>query len=277
MKYLLIVITIILLVLRQIANSATVDYTIAPLTAMNSSADDYAPGFMQQKGVLTFSSERNGTAALFFQDNNSAQEFSGTFNKHGAHRAFVSFCNSGEAVGVKFYQHNTQAQPGITTVICDSSSANEGLPILILNGNYFVSHPTLSPDGTRLAFVSNRPGGVGGLDIWVSDRREGREWTEPVLLSTTVNSTSDEITPVFLSNDSLTYASNGYGGLGGFDVFITVNREGKWTEPEPLELVNSEFDDSDCTKLPDGSWVFATNRPGGLGNLDLWIAKPRFN
>lgn len=275
MKILLFLITLIIVLLSRFANSAPLEYSVEPMLGVNSEFDDYAPCAHYKNGILTFSSDRTGTSALFFQEGTKAREFSGTFNKSGAHRAFVSFSTSGEAFGVKFYQHITQAQPGITTVLCDSDNANEGLPVSILNGDFFVSHPTISPDGTRLVFVSNRPGGVGGLDIWVSDRREGRDWTEPVLLSTTVNSTGDEITPVFVSNDSLTYASNGYGGLGGFDVFITVNREGRWTEPEPLEAVNSEFDDSDCAKMPDGSWVFATNRPGGIGKLDLWVAKPK--
>ena len=136
------------------------------------------------------------------------------------------------------------------------------------------SHPAVSPDGTRLVFASDKPGS-SQLDFWVAERTTERTWSEPVLLSPLINSAANEITPFFVSNDSLIYASNGYGGKGGYDLFLSVYRSGAWQEPQPLEWLNSEFDDSDATMLPDGTIVFASNRPGGQGGLDLYIARKR--
>ncbi len=246
-----------------------------PFTELNSSADDYAPSWDAQRKRLTWTTSRSGWAEIWLSDINGggAHKAEGTFNASGRHRSYVSFGRDGEAVGVAFVRGERQSYPTIVTVPLDNNQLNLGHPVTVLEGEAFTSQPTLSPDGTRLVFVSDRPGGVGKLDLWVCDRRGQIDWSEPVLLSTIINSPGDEITPTFISNDSLVYASNGYGGKGGFDLFLIVLREGAWQEPEPLSALNSEFDESDLAILDTGDLIFASNRPGGLGGLDLWVVR----
>jgi hypothetical protein len=241
-------------------------------TALNSDADDYAPVYDPAFQRLLFTSERSGWATVYGSE--SLKAISGTFNKSGQHRAFITFTENGEAFGAVFIQQVRQSYQGIVSVLRSDEALNAGVPIAGLHGEYFASHPAVSPDGTRLIFASNRQGSAQ-LDFWISDRTTERTWSEPVLLSPLINSTANEITPFFISNDSLLYASNGYGGKGGYDLFLSIYREGAWQEPEPLEWLNSEFDDSDATMLPDGTIVFASNRPGGQGGLDLYIVRKR--
>jgi len=248
-------------------------YTEPTLFALkNSEADDYAPVYDPLLNRLLFTSERSGWATVYTGD--VPTPIAGTFNKSGQHRAFLTFTASGEAFGAVFVQQTRQSYQGIVSVLRIDSALNAGIPILGLYGEFFASHPTISPDGTRLVFSSNKQGSAQ-LDFWVAERTTERTWSEPVLLSPFINSLGNEITPYFVSNDSLLYASNGYGGKGGYDLFLSIYRDGVWQEPEPLEWLNSEFDDSDATILPDGTIVFASNRPGGQGGLDLYLVRRR--
>lgn len=256
------------------------------LVGANTAANDYAPVWQEQHQRLLCTSERSGVAAVWqipFELHSGtelpipvpASQVDGSFNMPGRWRAYVSFGHNGEAVGVAFIMHEAQAWPTIVTVPVDELSLNEGHPISTIVHNGFDSQPALSPDGTRLVYVSDREGGEGNLDLWVCDRRSDLDWEVPVQLSSKVNSEGDEITPFFLSNDSLIYASDGYGGKGGFDLFLVVLRDGVWQDPLPLDWFNSEFNESDPAMLPDRSFVFSTDRPGGAGMLDLWISKKK--
>ncbi|MBK6760347.1 MAG: PD40 domain-containing protein [Ignavibacteria bacterium] len=257
-----------------LANSAV--QAPVPVESCNTSSSEYAPNFDPRSGYMVFTSERSGTAAVYrimMQPGTKAEPFPGTFNSEDQHRGFISFTSSGEAVGVAYGQYEEQSFPGIVTAPRDNGALNLGHPLTALNGPFFVSHPAISPDGTRLVFVSDRVGGEGGLDLWISDRRDDLSWSTPIGLGRAVNSIEDEISPTFLSADTLLFASNGIGGKGGFDIFFSIFRDGAWQEPIPLDWLNTEFDESDCIILPDGSQVFASNRPGGAGGLDLWVAK----
>ncbi len=247
-----------------------------PLATCNSAESDYAPAYDPLTRTLVFTSERGGTACVYrcaMNSEGAAQRVAGTFNCDGEQRAFVALTDAGDGVGVAYATYDAQAYAGIVTVPREGADLNMGHAITAINGPFFVSHPAIAPDGSRIVFASTRPGGEGGVDLWVSELREDRTWSVPVNLGSTVNTGDDEITPSFASADTLLYATNGQGGLGGFDIFMTVYRNGAWQEPLPLDWLNSEFDDSDGIILPDGSYVFASTRPGGAGGLDLWIMR----
>ena len=254
------------------------DYeTPAPFSALNSEANDYAPSYDKSRGRLFYTTERSGVSEqwVLSKGDTTSMKVNGTFNADGHHRAFVSFGSGDEAVGVAFFPGERQSFPTVVTIPLDNGSLNIGHPIPSLRSDDFTSQPALSPDGTKLVVVSDRAGSEGGLDLWVCDRLTNNEWSEPVQLSSLVNSAGDEISPTFISADTLVYASNGYGGKGGFDLFLVILRDGAWQEPEPLAWFNSEFDESDLTVLDDWTVIFASNRPGGIGGLDLWISRRR--
>ncbi len=104
---------------------------------------------------------------------------------------------------------------------------NMGKPI---NTAYRETQPSITPDGRTLYFSSDRPGGKGNHDIWVSYKDSADHWTVPENLGDSINSPGTEMSPfIHPDNQSLYFSSDGLIGLGGFDIFVSRrNKEGKW-------------------------------------------------
>ncbi|MBD78805.1 MAG: hypothetical protein CL840_07785 [Crocinitomicaceae bacterium] len=104
-----------------------------------------------------------------------------------------------------------------------------------INSEAYESQPSLSADGRTLYFVSDREGGIGGLDIYVSHKIDENHWDTPVNLGSLINTEENEGSPFFHPNGvSLFFASKGHVGMGGYDLFLSEMEEGKWTEPRNL-------------------------------------------
>ncbi len=129
------------------------------------------------------------------------------------------------------------------------------------NERYNLMHPSLSRNGQLLFFSSNMQGGEGGYDLYVS-RREGNTWSEPLNLGPVVNTRRNEVVPVIHPNGRLFFSSNGYRGLGGYDLFYTENINGQWIPPEHLDApINSRRNDIGLITDDDfKSGYFASNR-----------------
>ncbi len=112
-----------------------------------------------------------------------------------------------------------------------------------INSHYWESQPSLSADGRTLYFSSNRPGGNGGRDLWVSNFEEPR-WTKPKNLGNKVNTFKDETTPFIHPNgETLFFSSNGHIGMGGFDLVRSDRIDSSWTEVENLGYPTNSFND----------------------------------
>jgi len=129
---------------------------------------------------------------------------------------------------------------------------------------------TLNPSGTILYFASNRPGGFGGFDIYVSYFKDG-QWTYPENLGPRINSSGNEVTPYF-DGTTLYYASDYHKGLGGLDVFSASVTDGRWNNPVNMgNGINSPEDDFYFIKHPDrASYYITSNRIGGRGSYDIY-------
>ncbi|MDW8228855.1 MAG: carboxypeptidase regulatory-like domain-containing protein [Saprospiraceae bacterium] len=139
------------------------------------------------------------------------------------------------------------------------------------NGSdYATGFPYLSADGNTLYFASDRPGGMGGWDLYVSTWN-GSAWSVPKNLGAPINTPGNEITP-FVEDDILYFASDWHPGLGGFDVFrIELSDFGT---PQVFHLgtgINSSRDDYGFIfDARSGYGYLTSNRPGGRGHEDLW-------
>jgi len=143
---------------------------------------------------------------------------------------------------------------------------------------YSICHPTLSPDGSRLYFASESPGGYGGLDLYVSENKAGI-WTAPMNLGENVNSAGNELFPFIHDDGTLYFASNGHAGLGGLDIFSTVRTDNaEMEEEEAWDFVqnvgkpfNSSVDDFGLILDVTGTSGFLTSRrEGGYGEDDIY-------
>jgi outer membrane protein OmpA-like peptidoglycan-associated protein len=136
------------------------------------------------------------------------------------------------------------------------------------------SQPSISSDGRTLYFISDRPGGSGGYDIYKSVKNEKEEWGSPVNLGPRINSTGNEKSP-FIHPDGKTlyFSTDGRMGLGGFDIFYSrLDTSGNWSKPKNIGYpINSREDEVGFFVSTDGSHgFFASNKLKGKGGWDLY-------
>ena len=137
------------------------------------------------------------------------------------------------------------------------------------DGANMYAHPAWSPDGTRLYFTSDMPGGYGGMDLWYI-RRNGTTWEyPPVNMGPMVNSAGDDVFPSLKGNDTLFFASDAHITFGGLDVLFTVrDSTGAWGAPMHLDYpLNSQSDDFALTFNPDGKSGFVSSDRYGYDRL----------
>ncbi len=150
-----------------------------------------------------------------------------------------------------------------------------------INTPGFEGMPSLSSDNRELYFVSNRPGGYGGLDIW-SSRFEHGLWQVPRNLGPAINSAGDESAPYICADGTTLYfASNGRGGMGGSDLFISRKTDDTtWTTAENLGMpLKTPFEEASLSLNRAGDTaLFASDRDSLAGNFDLYQypLPPRF-
>jgi hypothetical protein len=116
-------------------------------------------------------------------------------------------------------------------------------PFTYNNPLYSYCTPALTPDGERIYFSSDMPGGNGGMDLYYCDRRNN-DWDRPVNLGPVINTTKNESFPFACKYGRLYFASDGHKGFGGKDLFYTQEINGEWINPVHLDsAINSTADD----------------------------------
>jgi len=140
---------------------------------------------------------------------------------------------------------------------------------------HFDSQPTLDATGTHIYFVSDRPGGDGGTDIWYSERTSptSNDWIAPQPLPEPVNSPCDELSPFILASDpnTLYFSSNGHETVGGYDLFKTHITNGRYSVPENLgKPINTASDEVFPSALNDTAFFWSSNVPASVAGMNLY-------
>lgn len=142
-----------------------------------------------------------------------------------------------------------------------------------INTQSHESHATFSPDGNKLFYVSDKPGGYGKHDIYVSQKDEKGRWKEGENLGVSVNTPLDEAS-VFMHSDGKTlyFSSKGHNTMGGYDLFKTELQNGEWTKPENLGYpVNTAGNEVFITVSNDSKYAYiSSERSGGYGCQDIY-------
>lgn len=255
--------------------------------SINSVDDDYFPSFSTVRKDLIITRRSNGLNEDFFistldscGDWSKARDMGFPLNSPFPECAQVRSYNDKYMI----YQKCDNRSPnGWEMGGCDlylSYATAQGWSVprpfgYTINTTAYEGMPALAPDETALYFVSDRPGGYGGKDIWVSHFKEGY-WQVPENLGPGINTDKDEGTPVIAADaKTLYFSSRGHSGFGGFDMFVSRLQEGKWQKAMNLGTpVNSNYDELSGTVLLSGDTMyFASNRPGGYGGLDIYTTE----
>jgi hypothetical protein len=265
---------------------------------VNTEYAEYFPFFTLNEGALYFSSNRKGTTGNQPDKNGSypadifmSEVKSGSFAKARNIGTSVNTAFSEEICGlsndgkVLFVFVDNFESHGISDVYMSIAKGKQFPKPTILGKNvdtekYNESSACLSYDGTTLFFASDRPGGKGGKDIYISQKLPNGDWGIAVNAGPNINSPFDEEFPN-LSTDGKTFyfASRGHNSIGGYDVFKSLfNEETKdWDEAKNIGYPINTVDDNTTfavTKSGREAYV-STYRPDGLGDLDIY--KVTFN
>ncbi|HEY6160456.1 MAG TPA: OmpA family protein, partial [Bacteroidia bacterium] len=270
---------------------------------VNSEYAEYAPVVNEGDSVLLFTARnKNNTGnkrdyrdEKFFEDMYIAHKSGSTFGKP------EKFTQSDKYVGLI---PNSRMHDAVVSLSLDEKqlitykenklwisqlkdakwTGPEVLPQNINVGKY-QPHASLGKDGKTIYFSSDKPGGYGGLDIYMCMLGADGKWSEPVNLGPTVNTERDEDSPTLSFDDKvLFFSSKGHSGIGGYDIYKSVwdASSGKWGEAENMGVpVNSAGDDIYYKPSNDGTHAyFASYRVQGLGDMDIYrqgfVKKPLF-
>ncbi len=274
------------------------------LMSINSPKQDFGPAFFKD-GKILFCSNRESVTAYRKQDNWTQANFLQIYETEtdGSGNSVSSKPIKGKANG-KYHEGPSSFNPTLNELYITrsnyvkrkpSSSADKTVKLKIFKLSYLqdkgtfsteiteavpfndkeysVSHPSLSADGKQLYFASDKPGGLGGVDIYVAERQIGGTWGVPVNLGPSVNTQGDEMFPFFSADSTLYFSSNGHTGLGGLDVYSTrKSTAGDWTKGENLGYpINTNKDDFGYIIEPENKFGYlVSNRPGGIGEDDIY-------
>lgn len=139
---------------------------------------------------------------------------------------------------------------------------------------YSLGHASLSMDGKTLYFASDMPGGVGGVDIWFSEKQQDGSWGKPKNAGPAVNTEGDEMFPS-IHESTLYFSSNGHIGMGGLDLYKAEGKHAAFSKPINLGYPLNSAGDDFCFVLADSTpnyyrGYLSSNRKGGQGSDDIY-------
>ena len=148
-----------------------------------------------------------------------------------------------------------------------------------INTKYWEGSCSVTADRKYLFFASERPGGFGGKDIYISERQADGQWGPATNLGPKINTKQDDDAP-FIHPDGITlfFSSEGHNSIGGFDIMFSIKKDGDWTIPMNMGYpLNTTDDDLFYIITPKGDLgYFSSNRNnlGGKGGFDIYTVTP---
>ncbi|RYY44407.1 MAG: flagellar motor protein MotB [Chitinophagaceae bacterium] len=259
-------------------------YVFAPKNmgdAINSTALEYFPSFTIDGSKMIFTRRLDGDEDFYESNNNNgnwtpAAPLAGKINTNlneGAQNIsqdgewlIFTGCNYPEGAGSCDLYIAYKMKNGSWT-----EAENMGPAI---NTEFWESSPSLSPDKRHLYFSSNRLGGLGGKDIWMSTRQANGKWGKPVNLGPGINTKSDEGCPfIHADNQTLYFNSNGHEGYGLTDLYLSKRTSDEsWGPAVNLGYpINTIDDEGSLIVSSDGKTAFyASDGMDTKGGLDLY-------
>ena len=275
-----------------IVNPSNVDI-INVGSAINSEWPDYGPVLNEEETMMVFTSRRReeNRNEDVDKDNFPFEDVFIAFKENGQWQRAK---NIGEVINTLYHDSNLGLSPDAKSIYLFGEDENGGGDIyvsdLLDDGSYTVPHPiseninssfsensiSVSPDGKTAFFSSDRPGGIGGIDIYMSVKDSKGNWGVSKNLGSVINTEFDDDGP-FIDYDGKTlyFSSKGRKGMGGYDIFRSVFDEatGEWSEPINLGFpINTPDNDIYFVSTKDGKrGYYASVREDGLGYNDIYM------
>ena len=210
----------------------------------------------------------------------SKGEFDGTFNVENTHLGNATINENGKRIYFTLCQKNWRNKVVCQLYYSDKESGKwqEAVKMndMINMPNYTTTQPSIGRESKKnhevLYFVSDRPKGKGGLDIWYTEyNRKKKKYSAPKNAGSRINTVGTEFTPYYdISTHQLFFSSDGRVGIGGLDVFSATGEKSRWEDAQHLKKeINSSADDFDYTYSPNHKGGFlVSNRKGGVALLN---------
>ena len=252
---------------------------------INTKYDEHSPIISADESVLLFTSKRKngnekaGINGQYLENIYTSENVNGVwdtatniFPDNNTNIATISMSVDGQTLFI-YKDDNGDGNIYMSKLNGETWTKPEKLPETI-NSEYKESSASLSPDGNTLYFTSNRPGGFGGMDIYMSKKLPNGKWGQAQNLGKPINTEYDEESP-FIHYDGVTlfYSSNGQENMGGYDILFTMNEDGNWTQPSNIGYpINTTDDDVFYMPTPDGKRAYyASIKKDGFGGSDIYL------
>ena len=256
--------------------------------AINSPFEDYAPVLTEDEKLIVFTSRR---PAGNLSDKTSAdgKYFEDVFFSYWQDGNWSAAKNMDRPVNTPFHDSDlalsadgkqlflyTDENEG-DILVSDLINGKWSQPQLLpspINTRYHESSVSISSDGKKIFVASERPGGLGGSDIYVTEKNKFGQWGPATNLGPSVNSAWDDDSP-FIDYDGniLYFSSTGHNSMGGYDIFRSLRKPGKWSIAENLGFpINTPGPDSYFVSTKDGKrGYYSSVREEGFGEEDIYL------
>lgn len=255
--------------------------------ALNSSYDEHSPVVALDESSIFFTSNRPDPE-MKDEDGRYFENIYVSYWRDGAwtaaekldlpglyygHRATVSVSADGQVLN--FYQNDGMIGNLYQTKYRFGEWTEPEAYPMPINSQFNETHASTSFDQNSIWFTSDRPGGYGGKDIYVSHKLPDGSWGQPINAGPNINTPYDEESP-YLQSDGKTlyFSSEGHNSMGGFDIFMSeLDENGEWGKPSNIGYpINTPGDDIFFMPTPDGQRVYYASRQlGGTGSTDIYL------
>jgi len=259
---------------------------------INSSFDDYYPFVPADESFLVFSSKRGGGGKQKVTANSFAPSIYISFSKDGQFQPATNIGppidqpgKSAEAAGLSkegdemlFYYFDKKGYGSICTSTDENGknfTAPVELPEVINQKGQHQIAASITADGSMIYFASDRPGGLGGIDIYSAKKLPNGSWGTPQNLGPVINTPSNEDFPnISPDGKTLYFSSQGHTGMGGYDIFKATwnDSASRWEAVQNMGYpINTPDDDMNFRLSTSGRYGYISQvRKGGLGGLDIY-------
>ncbi|HXB40765.1 MAG TPA: OmpA family protein [Bacteroidia bacterium] len=259
-------------------------------STVNSTYADYSPVLSADQKTIFFTSRRQNSKGG--QKDVEGNYFEDIYMSNKTSTGWSNAINIGAPINTEGNEASVGISPDGQTILIYKDDKGDGniysttlngdvwtAPVKLnenINSKYWEPSAFFSADGNTLYFTSNRPGGYGGRDLYISKKTPVGDWAKAVNMGAAINTPYDEDAP-FIHADGTTFSfsSNAHNTMGGFDIFTSIlSNDSIWSEPMNVGYpINTTDDDIFYVISPNGlNAYFSSFRNEGFGEKDNYIA-----